>query len=163
MLDRLLEHPVVALGFIVIVVFMAGFYLMNRERAKVARMRGPTRFQPDWGRTSATGRRRRRRRSGSFSPEWNRKSRTAPGAPARDSAPEPASAPSPGPASAPTPDPTPAPEPAGVPPRGPVSASRVESAGGEKADPPELDGEASEGRTPGSGERKAPNGGASGS
>ena len=74
MLDRILQSPTAAIGFIVFVIILGMIYLVNRERAQVARMKGPRRFQPDWRRTGAprSRRRRRRRSSGTFSPTWNR-------------------------------------------------------------------------------------------
>jgi hypothetical protein len=63
-----------AFGFIFFVVILAGFYLVNRERSKVQRLRGPRRFQPDWNRRSGTRRKRRRRRSESFRPGWSPRS-----------------------------------------------------------------------------------------
>ena len=73
MLDRLLSNPLVALGFIIAVVYLALFYLAQRERSQVNQMRGQRRFSPKW----SSGRRHYRRRGAArregFSPQWNRK------------------------------------------------------------------------------------------
>jgi len=61
-----------AIGFIFFVLVLGAFYLLNRERAHVARLRGPRRFQPDWKRTKAGAPRRRRRARGAFRPDWSR-------------------------------------------------------------------------------------------
>jgi len=73
MLDAIFKSTGFAIGFIFFVIVLAGFYLLNRERAHVARMRGPRRFQPDWKRSRAGApRRRRRSRGGAFQPDWSR-------------------------------------------------------------------------------------------
>ncbi len=71
MLDHFFKHPATAFLFILLVVYLGLIYLLNRERSKVARMRGPRRFQPDWSRSLAGAPKRRRRRGGDFKPEWN--------------------------------------------------------------------------------------------
>ena len=71
MLDRWLESPGAAIGFIFFVIMLAGIYIVNRERAKVQRMRGPRRFTPKWREEGGGRRKRRRRRSGGFSPVWS--------------------------------------------------------------------------------------------
>lgn len=73
MLDRLIESPMLPIGFIAFVLILAAVYFVNRERAQVQRLKGPRRFQPEWSRKD--GRRRRRRRSragGQFKPSWTR-------------------------------------------------------------------------------------------
>jgi len=73
MLDRLVQSPIIPIGFIIFVVVLLLVFLVNREQTHVQRLRGPTRFQPDWGRTRRGGSRRRRRRrmpSGEFRPDW---------------------------------------------------------------------------------------------
>ena len=73
MLDRLLESPMLPIGFIAFVLLMAGVYFVNRERAQIERLRGPRRFQPAWSRKDGRRRRRRRRRTGGqFNPGWSR-------------------------------------------------------------------------------------------
>mgnify|MGYP007059494928 CR=1 FL=1 len=76
MLDQLLQNPLVAVGFIILVIYMAGVYFMHKEKASVRRMQGRHRFQPDWNRRTTGGTRRRRisHRGGEFKPQWNRTS-----------------------------------------------------------------------------------------
>lgn len=84
MLDSLFQSTGFAIGFIFFVIVLGAFYLLNRERAHVARLRGPRRFQPDWKRTRAGAPRRRRRSRGGFRPNWSRADRDReddPGAP----------------------------------------------------------------------------------
>lgn len=73
MLERILNSPLPAIAFIIVVVYMVGVYFMHKEHEAVNRMRGRTRFTPQWNRR-ADGPRRRRisHRSGEFSPQWNR-------------------------------------------------------------------------------------------
>lgn len=48
--------------FVVLVLaILVVVYLMNRQKAQVERIRSYRRFEPDWGRTRAGSRRRRRR------------------------------------------------------------------------------------------------------
>lgn len=70
MLDRWLQSPGAAIGFIFFVIMLAGIYLVNRERAQVQRMRGPRRFTPKWKEHGGVRRKRRRRRTGGFNPVW---------------------------------------------------------------------------------------------
>ena len=71
MLDRLFDSPALAFGFILFVFILGGIYLVNRERSHVHRLRGPRRFQPDWGRMRGGERRRRARKRSGFHPGWN--------------------------------------------------------------------------------------------
>ena len=77
MLDRWLESPGAAIGFIFLVLVLAMIYLVNRERAQVQRMRGPKRFTPKWKDRGGTRRKRRRRRTGGFQPVWSEREKTA--------------------------------------------------------------------------------------
>lgn len=76
MLDRWLESPGAAVGFIFFVLVLAMIYLVNRERAQVQRMRGPRRFTPKWRDRGGTRRKRRRRRKGGFQPVWSEREKT---------------------------------------------------------------------------------------
>jgi len=92
MLAELFGNTGFAIGFIFFVLVLGGFYLLNRERAHVARLRGPRRFQPDWKRTKAGAPRRRRRSRGVFRPDWSREGPAEPDpGPGEDSAPPPGS------------------------------------------------------------------------
>ena len=71
MLDRFFESPAVAFGFILFVFFLGGIYLVNRERSQVQRLKGPRRFQPDWGRTRGGKKKRRAKKRSGFHPSWN--------------------------------------------------------------------------------------------
>jgi hypothetical protein len=75
MLDRWFESPMVPLGFIVFVVFLAMIYFVNRERAQVRRLKGPRRFRPEWGRRhdGLRSRRPRARSGGEFKPAWTKR------------------------------------------------------------------------------------------
>ena len=83
-MDRFLESPAVAVGFIIFVVYLVLFYFAQREKANVARMRGPRRFSPSW----SSGRTHRRRRSSArregFKPQWTRRDELDDAPPARD-------------------------------------------------------------------------------
>ena len=74
MLDRLLESPMLPIGFIALVLCMAGVYFVNRERAQVHRLKGPRRFRPTWTRKDGRrpDRRRHSRAGGQFKPGWSR-------------------------------------------------------------------------------------------
>ena len=70
MLDQFFESPFTAIGFVIFVVYLGGLYILNRERQKVAQMRGPRRFEPKWSNAASRRRQRRGRGSGTFSPDW---------------------------------------------------------------------------------------------
>jgi hypothetical protein len=76
MLDRWLESPMAAVGFIFFVLVLAMIYLVNRERAQVQRMRGPKRFIPKWRDRGGGRKKRRRRRTGGFQPLWSEREKT---------------------------------------------------------------------------------------
>ena len=71
MMDALFNSPLFAIGFIFFVLVLGLIYMGNRERAKVSRLKGPRRFQPDWSRTGAPRKKRRWKRD-RFRPEWDR-------------------------------------------------------------------------------------------
>lgn len=78
MLGHHFDSPWFAVGFLVVVIYLVAVYFTARERAKVARMRGRKRFQPDWrrtGRAESAYRRRGTSPRGTFSPEWTRHKR----------------------------------------------------------------------------------------
>lgn len=73
-LDNLADSPAVPVGFIIFTVYLAAMYFLNKERSEVKRMRGSSRFQPNWGSSRAErSRRRSRRRKEGFKPRWNQR------------------------------------------------------------------------------------------
>jgi hypothetical protein len=107
MLERLFNSPTAAIGFIFFVIILFAFYMMNRERAHVQRLKGPRRFEPQWRTRGGSRRTRRRRRgSGQFKPDWNRRSLPAdPDKPDNDAPPDPTAPPN-APATSDPPDPS---------------------------------------------------------
>ena len=77
MLDRLLESPLSAVALIFFIIVMTGMYLLNRERAKVQKLRGPRRFRPSWKERSGDRKVRRRRRRAGFNPVWTERETSA--------------------------------------------------------------------------------------
>ena len=72
MFEQLLSSPLIAVGLLVLVVYMAAVYFTQKERAKVHHMKGRKGFTPKW----SSGRRHRARRragaEGGFRPQWDR-------------------------------------------------------------------------------------------
>lgn len=78
MLDRLFHSSGAAFAFIFFVIILFIFYMVNRERSQVQRLKGPRRFEPRWTARGGSRRRRRRRPGGQFKPDWNRRDRPDP-------------------------------------------------------------------------------------
>jgi len=71
-MDQFFSNPSMAIGFLFFVVVLILFYIGQRERARVNRLKGRRGFSPRWH----SGRRHRKRISrsadGGFKPEWCR-------------------------------------------------------------------------------------------